>query len=89
MRRLPLDQLKIDQSFVEAVPEDVNTCVVARTIILMGNSLGFRVIAEGVETPEQREFLAANDCRVCQGYLFGRPMPPDEVKTFVRANSQR
>ena len=88
LRRLPLDQLKIDQSFVEAVPEDANACVVARTIILLGNSLGFRVIAEGVETPEQREFLAANDCLFYQGYLFGRPMPSDEFKTFVHANSR-
>ena len=89
LRRLPLDQLKIDQSFVEAVPEDANACVVARTIILLGNSLGFRVIAEGVETPEQHSFLAANDCRFYQGYLFGRPMSSDEFKTFVRANAQR
>ena len=89
LRRLPLDQLKIDQSFVEADPEDANACVIARAIILLGNSLGFRVIAEGVETPEQHDFLAANDCRFFQGYLFGRPMPSDEFKRFVRANSQR
>ena len=83
LRRLPLDQLKIDQSFVEAVPGDINACVIVRTIILLGTSLGFHVIAEGVETEAQRDFLSANSCGFYQGYLYGHPLPLDEFEASV------
>ena len=84
LRRLPLDQLKIDQSFVEGVPGDVNACVIVRTIILLGKSLGIRVIAEGVETQAQRDFLATNGCESYQGYLYGHPLPLEEFEANVR-----
>jgi diguanylate cyclase (GGDEF)-like protein/PAS domain S-box-containing protein len=80
LNRLPLDQLKIDQSFVRDVLTDRNDAVIARSIVALGQSLGLNVIAEGVETQEQRAFLAQSGCLVYQGYLFSRPVP---VKDFV------
>lgn len=75
LRRLPLDQLKIDQSFVNDILRDPDDAVIVKTIIAMANSLGIEVIAEGVETEAQREFLEQNDCSLCQGYLFSEPVP--------------
>jgi diguanylate cyclase (GGDEF)-like protein len=86
LSRLPLDQLKIDQSFVACLPEDANGAMVAQTIIGMGRGLGLEVIAEGVETPAQRQFLMTQGCDVFQGYLIGRPMPPAEFEAMLEKN---
>lgn len=73
LKGLPIQKLKIDRSFVCDLPHDSNSEVLARIILAMGKNLGMRVIAEGVETQAQRDWLLANDCALAQGYLFARP----------------
>jgi diguanylate cyclase (GGDEF)-like protein/PAS domain S-box-containing protein len=74
LTRLPLDQLKIDRSFVRNLPDNPNDAVIAQTIITMAKSLGLSVIAEGVETEAQRQFLERHGCPDYQGYLFSKPV---------------
>jgi len=83
LKQLPLDLLKIDRSFVRDVLTDANDAAIARTIVALGTTLGLSVVAEGVETEEQRDFLASIGCYAYQGFLFGRPVPIEEFSRFL------
>ncbi len=85
LTKLPLTQLKIDKSFVDELPASHRDAMVAQTIIAMGRGLGLDVIAEGVETAAQRDFLITQGCHSFQGYLFGRPLPVREFEEKVKA----
>ena len=84
LKRLPLDQLKIDQSFVRDILTDPNDGAIAKMIVVLAESLGLAVIAEGVETDAQREYLMQHSCNAYQGYFFSRPVPLDEFESFVK-----
>ncbi len=86
LKRLPLDQLKIDQGFITNILTDPNDSAIARTIVALANSLGLSVIAEGVEMEAQRSFLAGLGCHAYQGYLFGRPMPLAELEARLQGD---
>jgi len=85
LKRLPLDQLKIDQSFVRDIATDQGDAVIVQTIIGMAHNLGLNVIAEGVETEAQREFLMKNGCLAFQGFLFSRPVPIKDFEALLKA----
>ena len=84
IKRLPLDQLKIDQSFVRDIQHDDFDKAIVRTIIAMATSMNLDIIAEGVETEEQRHLLALKGCSNYQGYLFGKPMPIENFEVLLQ-----
>jgi diguanylate cyclase (GGDEF)-like protein/PAS domain S-box-containing protein len=89
LRKFPLDALKIDQSFVRQIADSPDGNTIVSTIITMARSLHLRVIAEGVETPEELEFLLAQQCDEAQGYKFSRPIPAEQFEMLLRDEQAR
>lgn len=87
LKRLPLRQLKIDQSFVNDMLDSASDAAIIRTILALGQSLGMSVIAEGVETAAQRDFLAQLGCNAFQGYFFAKPAPIEKIRLEVAENA--
>lgn len=83
LKRLPIDRLKIDRSFVQEIPVDQSANTIVRAIVGLGNSLGLRMVAEGVETAQQLDFLNQNGCHAYQGYLFARPLNNNDLQNYV------
>jgi EAL domain-containing protein (putative c-di-GMP-specific phosphodiesterase class I) len=84
LQRFPLDTIKIDRSFIHDVPVDTENTGLADAVIAMGKSLSLTVVAQGVETREQAEFLRGHACDEIQGFYFNRPLPPEEfVKLLI------
>ena len=83
LKRIKIDKLKIDESFVQSVTEDTDDQATVTAIISMAKSLGLQTIAEGVETVEQMEYLRGKGCDEIQRYLFSRPLTAEQFRNFV------
>ena len=84
LKKFPITTLKIDRTFVTGIPEDMNDCAIAQAIVTMGKQLRQEIVAEGVETVEQMEFLRDLGCDQLQGYLFSPPVSADDFEQMVR-----
>jgi diguanylate cyclase (GGDEF)-like protein/PAS domain S-box-containing protein len=89
LKRLPLDELKIDLSFVRDILADAASGAIAQAILTLGKAMGLRVIAEGVETEEQRDFLIRMGCHSFQGFLYSRPLPLEEFQLWLPESAAR
>ena len=88
LKNLPIDKLKIDRSFIMDIPNDKGDMVITKTIIAMAKSLGYSVIAEGIETQAQHMFLKSEGCYEGQGYLYSRPIPLDALENFLKLKKE-
>ena len=84
LKRLPIDKLKIDRSFIRDLPDDEEDSVISRSVIALSTNMGLSVIAEGVERQEQKDFLLENGCYYMQGYLYSKPVPADEMEAELK-----
>ena len=88
MRQFPLDTIKIDRSFIRDIASVDADKDVTGAIIAMGRTLSLTVVAQGVETKEQADFLRENACDQCQGFYFSKPVPPEEIARLLRTQSR-
>jgi EAL domain-containing protein (putative c-di-GMP-specific phosphodiesterase class I) len=84
LKRFPIDTLKVDRSFIRDIPQDAEDKAITEAIIAMGKSLSLTVVAEGVETAEQQDFLRLHACDEMQGFLFSKPVPPEQFAELAR-----
>jgi len=84
LKRLPIDKLKIDQAFVRDLPDDEEDAGITKAIIALAKSLNLRIIAEGVETKGQRDFLVESGCQNIQGYFYSKPIPADAFEVLLK-----
>jgi diguanylate cyclase (GGDEF)-like protein/PAS domain S-box-containing protein len=89
LKRFPIDCVKIDRSFIKDIPTEADDMAITKGVIALGHSLRLKVVAEGVETVEQQDFLRSNDCDEMQGYLFSKPLPADEVTALLKGHSPK
>jgi EAL domain-containing protein (putative c-di-GMP-specific phosphodiesterase class I) len=89
LRRLPLTAMKLDRSLIRDLPNDREDVAIARAAVQTGHAMGLRVVAEGVEAEAQRDFLISIGCDECQGYLFARPMPGEDLRALLNAQPRR
>ncbi len=86
LKRLPVKKLKIDKSFIQGIPNDADDVVIVKAIIALAKSLNLDIIAEGVETAEQKAFLIEHGCRLIQGYYYHKPLPVDQIEKILQTN---
>lgn len=89
LKRLPINKLKIDQSFIRDLPDDEDDIMISKSIIALAKNMGLMVIAEGVETEAQKDFLLSNDCRYVQGYLYSKPVPAIDIEQQIKVWQQK
>jgi EAL domain-containing protein (putative c-di-GMP-specific phosphodiesterase class I) len=89
LKRFPLNGVKIDRSFIQGVPDDANDTAISNAIIAMAKNLNLNVVAEGVETREQAEFLQRHGCNALQGYWFSRPLPLEACIEFLKHHAAK
>ena len=89
LRNFPIDTLKIDRSFVHDIPGDATDSAITTAIIVLAQSLKLNVVAEGIETAAQRDFLQGLGCRNMQGFWFSRPLPPEELTLLLQTRNTR
>jgi len=85
LKKLPISKLKIDQAFVRELPKNIHDIAIVESIISMAKAMNFNVIAEGVETLAQHDFLIEKGCHNIQGYFYSRPVPADEMEIFMKS----
>ncbi|MEY8199703.1 MAG: EAL domain-containing protein, partial [Colwellia sp.] len=83
LKKLPIDKLKIDRAFIKDLPDDDEDAGITRAVIALAKSLNLKLIAEGVETQEQKDFIVDNGCHNIQGYFYSKPIPADEMRSFL------
>ena len=83
LKRLPIDTLKIDRSFIKDLPGDRADAAIATAVIHLAQELGLEVVAEGVETQEQLDFIEAQGCEIIQGYFFSKPLPVEDTNAWL------
>jgi EAL domain-containing protein (putative c-di-GMP-specific phosphodiesterase class I) len=84
LKRLPINKLKIDRSFIRELPHDEEDVVISKTIIALSRNMGLSVIAEGVETQQQKDFLLHNGCNFIQGYYYSKPLPACDIELQLK-----